>query len=39
MIWITADDVIQIYSLVIQRSGGMDGHFSFSLKKYGFSHP
>ena len=25
MIWITADDVIQIHSLVIQRSGGMDG--------------
>ena len=24
MIWITADDVIQIHSLVIQRSGGMD---------------
>ena len=25
MIWITADDVIQIHSRVIQRSGGMDG--------------
>jgi len=25
MIWITADDVIQIHSSVIQRSGGMDG--------------
>lgn len=25
MIWITTDDVIQIHSLVIQRSGGMDG--------------
>ena len=25
MIWITADDVIQIHSLVIQHSGGMDG--------------
>ena len=25
MIWITADDVIQIHSQVIQRSGGMDG--------------
>lgn len=25
MIWITADDVIQIHSWVIQRSGGMDG--------------
>ena len=39
MIWITADDVIQIHSRVIQRSGGMDGQFLFSLKKYGFSHP
>ena len=39
MIWITADDVIQIHSRVIQRSGGMDGQFSFSLKKFGFSHP
>lgn len=25
MIWITTDDVIQIHSRVIQRSGGMDG--------------
>ena len=25
MIWITADDVIQIHSRIIQRSGGMDG--------------
>ena len=25
MIWITADDVIQIHSRVIQHSGGMDG--------------
>ena len=25
MIWITADDVIQIHSRVIQGSGGMDG--------------
>ena len=25
MIWITADDVIQIHSRVIQRSGGMGG--------------
>ena len=39
MIWITADDVIQIHSRVIQRSGGMDGRFLFSLKKFGFSHP
>ena len=39
MIWITTDDVIQIHSLVIQRSGGMDGQFLFSLKKYSFSHP
>ena len=39
MIWITTDDVIQIHSRVIQRSGGMDSHFSFSLKKFGFSRP
>lgn len=39
MIWITADDVIQIHSLVIQRSGGMDGQFSFSLKKVRFFPP
>lgn len=39
MIWITADDVIQIHSRVIQRSGGMDGQFFFSLKKFGFPTP
>lgn len=39
MIWITADDVIQIHSRVIQRSGGMDCRLLFSLKKFGFSHP
>lgn len=39
MIWITADDVIQIHSRVIQRSGGMDGRLLFSLKTFGFSRP
>ena len=39
MIWITADDVIQIHSRVIQHSGGMDGRLLFSFKKYVFSNP
>lgn len=25
MIWITADDVIRLHALVIQRTGGLDG--------------
>ena len=39
MIWITADDVIQIHSRVIQRSGGMDGQFPFLLKSSVFPTP
>ena len=39
MIWISADDVIALHSLVIQKSGGMDGLRDRSVLESAISAP